>query len=60
MDQTMNLLLTKHQPVKEEVEANPWNAIPIKNHKEAKETTEIHLGGIKATSLVQFQFFPNL
>jgi len=25
--------------VKEEIEANPWDVIPIKNFKEAKETT---------------------
>lgn len=36
MDQTMNHLLTKHTPVREEVEGNPWDAIPIKNHKQAK------------------------
>lgn len=39
MDQTMNHLLTKHQPVRDEVEANPWDAIPIKNSKQAKEAT---------------------
>ena len=39
MDQTLSTLLTKHQPAKEEIEANPWDAIPIKNSKQAKETT---------------------
>lgn len=39
MDQTMQHLLTKHQLSKDEVEANPWDVIPIKNSKEAKEAT---------------------
>ena len=56
----MNSLLTKHQPLKEEVPANPWDVIPIKNSKEAKETTEVHLGGRKATILINFSAFPNL
>lgn len=60
MEQTMNSLLTKHQPLKEEVPANPWDVIPIKNSKEAKETTEVHLGGRKATILINFSAFPNL
>jgi Leucine-rich repeat (LRR) protein len=60
MDQTMSILLTKHQPKREEVEADPWSAIPVKNSKQAKETTELHLGGLKATLLVNFQHFPNL
>lgn len=60
MDQTLNHLLTKHEPVKEEIEANPWDAIPVKNFKQAKETTEIHLGERKATILVKFENFPNL
>lgn len=59
MEQTMNSLLTKHQPLKE-VPANPWDVIPIKNSKEAKETTEVHLGGRKATILINFSAFPNL
>jgi hypothetical protein len=33
MDQTMSTLLTKHQPQQEEVQANPWDVIPIKNSK---------------------------
>lgn len=60
MDQTLSSLLTKHQPAKEEVEANPWDAIPIKNSKQAKETTELHLADRKATVLVHFNHFPNL
>lgn len=60
MDQTMSLLLTKHQPLQTEIEADPWNAIPIKNAKQAKETTEIHLGNLKATILINFNHFPNL
>lgn len=56
----MSSLLTKHQPQEEEVAADPWDVIPIKNSKVAKETTEVHLGGRKATVLVHFAQFPNL
>lgn len=56
----MNHLLTKHQPLLDEIQANPWDVIPIKNFKEAKETTEVHLGDRKATILVNFNNFPNL
>lgn len=56
----MTHLLSKHQPIQTEIEANPWNAIPIKNAKQAKETTEMHLGDLKATILVNFNHFPNL
>jgi hypothetical protein len=60
MDQTMNSLLTKHQPAQEEIPADPWDVIPIKNSKQAKETTEVHLGDRKATVLVNFSAFPNV
>ena len=56
----MDLLMTKHQPVKDEVPANPWEVIPIKNHKEARNATEVHLGQRKANILVNFREFPNL
>ena len=39
MNETLDLLMTKHTPISSEVEANPWDAIPIKNSKEAKNTT---------------------
>jgi hypothetical protein len=38
MDQTFDLLMTKHIPRNDEVEGSPWDAIPIKNVKEAKNT----------------------
>lgn len=60
MEQTMTHLLSKHQPVQTEIPADPWSAIPIKNAKQAKEATELHLGGLKATVLVNFNHFPNL
>ena len=33
MNETFELLMTKHTPASSEVEANPWEAIPIKNNK---------------------------
>lgn len=33
MDQTFNLLMTKHTPKSDEVIGNPWDVIPIKNVK---------------------------
>lgn len=60
MDQTFDFLMTKHIPKNDEVEGNPWDVIPIKNVKQAKNTTEIHLGDRKITKLVKFEDFPNL
>lgn len=33
MEQTLDILLTKHTPKNPIVEANPWEVIPIKNTK---------------------------
>ena len=60
MDRTFDTLMTKHIPQSNEVEGNPWDVIPIKNVKQAKNTTEIHLGDRKITKLVKFTDFPNL
>lgn len=52
--------MTKHAPRNDEVEGNPWEVIPIKNTKQAKNTIEVHLGERKITKLVKFEDFPNL
>ena len=60
MEQTFGTLMSKHTAKSSEVEGNPWDAIPIKNFKEAKNTLEVHLGGRKITKLVNFPDFLNL
>jgi Leucine-rich repeat (LRR) protein len=39
---------------------NPFDVIPIKNMKQAKETVEVHLGGRGIEILEQFEAFKNL
>jgi hypothetical protein len=39
MDQTFNSLITK--PPQKMRKADPWDVVPVKNNKYAKDTTEI-------------------
>ena len=39
---------------------NPWDILPIKNNKYARDLTEVHMSGRKLTGLVNFEQFPNL
>lgn len=46
-----------------QIEANlgdPWEIIPIKNKKCARECTEIHLANRNIDDLTNFDDFPNL
>lgn len=43
MDETFNKLITRNNIRKSKNEGNPWEIIPIKNTKYAKDCTEIHL-----------------
>jgi|JI6StandDraft_1071083.scaffolds.fasta_scaffold00237_63 hypothetical protein len=58
MDQTFNSLVTKPPP--KLATADPWDMVPVKNYKYAKDTTEIHLGKRDAEVLVNFPVFDNL
>lgn len=42
MDQTFNSLVTK--PPLKVAAADPWDVVPVKNNKYAKDTKEVHLG----------------
>ena len=43
-----------------EVISNPWNILPIKNAKSARNCVEIHLSGQEIEKLGNFESFPNL
>jgi hypothetical protein len=58
MDQTFNSLITK--PPQKMRKADPWDVVPVKNNKYAKDTTELHLGKREAEVLGDFSIFENL
>lgn len=58
MDQTFNSLVTKPPP--RIATADPWDTVPVKNYKYAKDTTEVHLGKRNAEVLANFSLFENL
>ena len=60
MENTFNTLLSRNYNNHKSLESDPWKAIPIKNRKQAKETTELHLGNQGIEILSQFEYFPNL
>lgn len=39
---------------------NPWDILPIKNNKYARDLTEVHLSDRQLTGLINFEQFPNL
>ena len=40
--------------------SSPWVVLPIKNNKQSKELTIVHLSDRDLTSLEKFDEFPNL
>jgi hypothetical protein len=40
--------------------SNPWNILPIKNAKSARNCTEVHLSNQNIEILKNFESFPNL
>ena len=40
--------------------SNPWNILPIKNAKSARNCTEVHLSNQNIERLGNFESFPNL
>jgi len=44
METTFNKLLARSNAKEQSKVADPWEVIPIKNRKQARDTVEIHLG----------------
>ena len=40
--------------------SNPWNILPIKNAKSARNCVEVHLSNQEIEKLGNFESFPNL
>ncbi len=60
MDNVFNNLIARPTAKVETNLGNPWEIIPIKNRKYAKDCAEIHLAGRNIDGLCQFEDFPNL
>ena len=60
MDNVFNTLIARPTAQIQTNLGNPWEIIPIKNKKYAKECTEIHLAGRNIDNLTNFEDFPNL
>lgn len=60
MENTFNNLIGRSTAVKATTLGNPWEVIPIKNKKYARDTTEVHLANRGVQQLVEFENFPNL
>lgn len=60
MDNVFNNLILRPNAQVETNLGNPWEIIPIRNRKNAKECTEIHLAGRNIDGLCGFEDFPNL
>ena len=55
MDQTFNSLTSR--TVLAIKAADPWDVVPVRNNKYAKDTLEIHLGKREAEVLKNFPVF---
>jgi hypothetical protein len=60
MDLTFNHLLRRAQPQLDVKIGSPWLCIPIKNDKQARDTTELHMANQGANGVKDFAKFPNL
>lgn len=60
MDNIFNKLIARPTAQIETNLGDPWEIIPIKNKKGAKECVEIHLGGRNIDELCHFEDFPNI
>lgn len=60
MDHIFNALIARPNSQIEANLGNPWEIIPIKNRKYAKDCVEIHLGNRNIDGLTHFEDFPNL
>lgn len=60
MDDTFFKLIQRGTAKKETTIADPWETIPIKNRKYARECIEMHLAKRGIQQLKEFENFPNL
>jgi len=60
MEDTFNTLMQRPVKLKEVVVGDPWQVLPIKNFKNARECTEIYLGKKGIQKVEQFEHFPNI
>ncbi|KAL4502458.1 hypothetical protein ABPG72_012045 [Tetrahymena utriculariae] len=60
MDLTFNRLLARSNAQEQSKVEDPWEVIPIKNRKQARDTEEIHLGQRGLETIKNFEDFPNL
>ncbi|EAR89471.2 hypothetical protein TTHERM_00157880 (macronuclear) [Tetrahymena thermophila SB210] len=60
MDLTFNRLLARSNAQEQSKIGDPWEVIPIKNRKQARDTEEIHLGQRGLETIKNFEDFPNL
>ena len=45
---------------KDQIPGDPYDVIPVKDRKYAKETVEVYMGRRRIQQLVNFEYFPNL
>ena len=60
MENVFNQIISSHNNQKEIKYGDPWNYIPIKNNKGARETTEIFMGNQNIQGIINSDKFPNL
>ncbi|CAD8042989.1 unnamed protein product [Paramecium primaurelia] len=60
MDQVFNHLIKRATPQPIVKVGTPWQCIPIKNDKQARDTTEVHMSNQGFNELAQFDKFMNL
>jgi hypothetical protein len=60
MQETFNSLIKRSLNIKQSTVGDPFEVIPIKNAKNAKNCTEIHLSDKELQEVINFDKFPNL
>ena len=60
MEATFEQLFSKNNKKEKNVLGDPWDILPIKNMKYAKNCEEIHLGNRNLEGVENFQLFPNV
>jgi len=60
MQETFNGLIKRSLNMKQSTVGDPFEVIPVKNSKYAKNCTEIHLAELNLEEIINFDKFPNL
>lgn len=60
MQETFNSLIKRSLNIKQSTVGDPFEVIPIKNAKNAKNCTEVHLADRDLQEVINFEKFPNL